>query len=139
MTKMQRLEVTSLDHAVFYVRDIERSKRFYIDLLGFQVAKEHLEPSAVPPPPEEFDVDIRCFLSCGHDQIGLFQIAEGSAHGGGEYNHLALTLRAGEYDEVRELLEAAGIEIHSRRGDPRCIYVKDPDGHNLQLLTVSEQ
>ena len=139
MADIQRLIVTTLDHVVLYVRDIERSKRFYIDLLGFEVHHEHLQPSSVAPPAEEFDADIRCFLTCGHDQIGIFQRTNEATHGGGEVNHLALTLKEGEYDEVRQILQAAGIEIYSRANDQSCIYIKDPDGHNLQLLTVSEQ
>ncbi|HVA99934.1 MAG TPA: VOC family protein [Acidimicrobiales bacterium] len=129
-----RLVATSLDHLVLYVQDIERSKRFYMNLLGFVVTHEHLEPSAVPPTQEEFDVDIRCFLKCGNNQLGLFLKDSGVVHGGGEVNHMALTLSDVDEAEVRRILAEENIEILSRLGDPSCIYIKDPDGHNIQLL-----
>lgn len=139
MASTPRLTATSLDHLVIYVRDIERSKRFYMDILGFEVDHEHLQPSPVPPPPEEFDADIRSFLKCGHNQLGLFQVESGEVLGRGEVNHMALTLKDGESEAVRKILEEEGIEVRSRANDTRCIYISDPDGHNIQLLTLSEQ
>jgi hypothetical protein len=50
----------------------------------------------------------------------------------------ALRLEVGTYDEVKATLEAAGVKVHNRPGDERCIYVADPDGHRLQLLAVGE-
>ncbi len=134
MTSSPRIVATTLDHLVLYVEDIARAKSFYMDLLGFVVAHEHLERSAVTPPEEEFDVDIRCFLRCGDNQIGLFQRDRGAAHGGEEVNHFALTLQGVSETEVRAILAEQNIPILSRLGDPSCIYIKDPDGHNIQLL-----
>ncbi|HUY07057.1 MAG TPA: VOC family protein [Acidimicrobiales bacterium] len=134
MPGQSRLVATSLDHLVLYVADIERSKNFYINLLGFVVTHEHLERSAVAPPDEEFDVDIRCFLKCGENQLGLFLKDSGVVHGGGEVNHLALTLKGVAEQEVRKILAQEHIDVHSRLGDQSCIYIKDPDGHNIQLL-----
>lgn len=140
MANSPKLKATTLDHLVLYVRDVERSKKFYMDILGFEVAHEHLQASTVPPPPEEFDADIRSFLTCGQNQIGLFQRdTGGDTHGGDEFNHMALTLQEGEYDSVRAVLAEEGIEVRSRANDTKCIYISDPDGHNIQLLTVSEQ
>ena len=34
------LKVTGIDHVVLHVQDLARAKRFYIDLLGFEVAHE---------------------------------------------------------------------------------------------------
>lgn len=134
MSTQPRLVATSLDHLVLYVKDIERSKRFYMDLLGFTMTHEHLERSAVPPPEEEFDVDVRCFLRCGRNQLGLFLKDSGEVHGGSEVNHMALTLEGADEAEVRRVLAEAEVEVFSRLGDPTCIYIKDPDGHNIQLL-----
>ena len=135
----RRLTATSLDHVVLHVRDIAKSKEFYMGLLGFELSREHLEPEADRSEEEEFDAGIRCFLRCGHNQLGLFQRTGADVGGGIEVNHLALTLQAGEYDDVCEILGAANVEVRGRSGDPRCIYISDPDGHRLQLLTLSEQ
>jgi catechol 2,3-dioxygenase-like lactoylglutathione lyase family enzyme len=119
------LKVTSIDHVVLHVRDLETSRKFYMDLLGFKVAHESSWQS---------------FLSCGSQQVALFQMSQGSdIHAGSEMNHMALRLESGEYEDVRAMLEAAGVEVHGRPGDDRCIYFQDPDGHRLQVLTPREQ
>lgn len=119
------LKVTGVDHVVLHVSDLERSKRFYIDLLGMTVAHES---------------NWQSFLHCGNGQmVALFTLREGGEiHGGNEVNHMALRLEAGERAEVRARLEAEGIEVNGRTGDPDCIYFNDPDGHRLQLLTPPE-
>jgi catechol 2,3-dioxygenase-like lactoylglutathione lyase family enzyme len=119
------LKVTGIDHVVLHVKDLERAKRFYIDLLGFEVAHESSSQS---------------FLHCGSQQVALFTMRDGSdIHAGSEMNHMALRLQSGEYEEVKATLEAAGVKVHGRPGDDRCIYFDDPDGHHLQVLTPREQ
>ena len=72
--------------------------------------------------------------------MALFEIEEGAKiHGGSEMNHMALCLKSGEYEKIKILLEEAGCKVSGRRGDPRCIYFSDPDGHRLQLLTPGEE
>ena len=117
------LRVTGIDHVVLHVGDLESSKRFYIDLLGFRVAHEGGRQS---------------FLWCGSQQVALFQ-RDDDIHAGSEMNHMALKLEAGEYEDVKATLESAGVEVHGRPGDDRCIYFDDPDGHHLQVLTLAEQ
>ena len=119
------LKVTGIDHVVLHVRDLERAKKFYIDLLGFKVAHESSWQS---------------FLSCGSQQVALFEMrGGGDIHAGSEMNHMALRLESGEYEEVKATLEAAGVQVHGRPGDDRCVYFDDPDGHKLQVLTLAEQ
>ena len=119
------LKVTGIDHVVLHVQDLEKAKRFYIDLLGFTVAHESSWQS---------------FLSCGGQQVALFEMrGGGEIHAGSEMNHMALRLAGGEYDEVKATLEAAGVKVHGRPGDDHCISFDDPDGHHLQVLTLREQ
>lgn len=115
-----RIKATGVDHVVVHVEDVSRAKGFYVDLLGMEVAHEH---------------DGRVFLRCGQQQVGLFegrQEAAGSA--GRDLNHIALQVESGSYEEVKAALEAAGIAVSGRKGDPRCIYFRDPDGHMIQIL-----
>ena len=119
------LKVTGIDHVVLHVRDLEQAKRFYIELLGFSIAHESSWQS---------------FLSCGSQQVALFQMRDGGEiHAGSGMNHMALRLASGEYEDVKATLEAAGIKVHGRTGDERCLYFDDPDGHHLQVLTPAEQ
>ncbi len=119
------LKVSGIDHVVLHVKELERSKKFYIELLGMEVAHEHSGAS---------------FLHCGKQVVALFEVEEGEEiHAGDEMNHMALRLKSGEYQQVKAALEAAGIKVSGRRGDPHCIYFSDPDGHRLQLLTPGEE
>jgi catechol 2,3-dioxygenase-like lactoylglutathione lyase family enzyme len=114
------LKVTGIDHVVFHVKDLSRSKKFYIDFLGMDI---------------EHESSWQCFLKCGNQGLALFE-AEDDAdiHGGSEVNHMALQLVSGDYQRVKSTLESAGLEVTGRQGDPTCLYFSDPDGHRLQLL-----
>lgn len=131
------LKVAGMDHIVLHVTDLERSRRFYIDVLGMTVERE---------------TQYGPFLNCGVHQIVLFPTRSDAevpmglvtiptsdkVKGGAEFNHLALRLQSGSYEEVKQALEDAGVQVHNRPGDPRCIYIADPDGHRLQLLMADE-
>ena len=114
------IKATGIDHMVVHVKDVSRSRQFYVDLLGMEVAHEH--PG-------------RVFLRCGQQQLGLFEGRQPpEATAGRDLNHIALQVESGSYEEVKSSLEASGITVTGRRGDPRCIYFQDPDGHQLQIL-----
>ncbi len=115
-----RIKATGIDHVVVHVEDVTRARRFYVDLLGMEVAHEHAG---------------RVFLRCGQQQLALFERpGPGAESTNRDLNHIALQVESGSYEEVKESLEASGIEVTGRRGDPRCIYFQDPDGHQLQIL-----
>lgn len=119
------IKVTGIDHVVLHVKDLARSKKFYMELLGMEV---------------EHESSWQLFLKCGNQGVALFEVEDGSKiHGGNEVNHMALRLKSGEYEKVKAVLEEAGCKVSGRRGDPQCIYFSDPDGHRLQLLTPAER
>ena len=119
-TKLE-IKATGIDHVVLWVSDLERSKRFYIDLLGMTVNHES---------------DWQSFLWFGDGhQVALFLQRDGSpVKIGAELNHMALRMEPSSYESVKTRLEQEGIEVSGRTGDPTCIYFDDPDGHRLQLL-----
>jgi catechol 2,3-dioxygenase-like lactoylglutathione lyase family enzyme len=118
------LQVAGIDHVVLYVKDLANSRKFYTEFLGMEV---------------EHESSWQCFLRCGGQMVALFEAEDGTEiHAGDEMNHMALRLKSGEYEKVKALLEGAGIKVSGRKGDPRCIYFSDPDGHRLQLLTPAE-
>jgi catechol 2,3-dioxygenase-like lactoylglutathione lyase family enzyme len=112
------LKVSGIDHVVLHVKNLARARQFYVDFLGMEV--EHERSS-------------QCFLKCGVQGVALFEVKD-EVHAGSEVNHMALRLAAGDAARVRAALKAADIEVFGRRGDPDCIYFRDPDGHRLQLL-----
>jgi len=110
---------TGIDHVVLHVSDLERSIAFYTGILGMT---EHHGGSGY------------MFLRCGNQVIGLFEVGHGQeVKSGPELNHMAFNQSTGSYEEVKAVLKSHGIDVRGRRGDPRCIYFSDPDGHQLQL------
>ncbi len=124
--KTLKLRATGIDHVVYlHVRDLARSKKFYMKLLGMKVYHEN---------------PVQVFLQCNRQAVALFKVRKAAkVHAESEMNHMALRLRSGNYREVKTALEKAGVKISGRRGDLHCIYFNDPDGHRLQLLTPAEQ
>lgn len=119
------IKVTGLDHVVLHVSDVERSKRFYMDLLGFEMDRDRGK---------------QVFLRAGSNQLGIFALPDGETLDvSNAVNHLALRMGDGTKAQVKAALEAAGIHVHGRTGDPDCVYFEDPDGHRLQLYTLEDQ
>jgi catechol 2,3-dioxygenase-like lactoylglutathione lyase family enzyme len=124
-----KLRVTGINHVVLHVTDLERSKRFYTDVLGF----EDRNISDGPPGMKAG------FLLCGMQGLDLFEVSD-DAHGGQEMNHMALNVAADDVDQLITLLSEAGIEAPVRT--PRnSVFITDPDGHLLEILpgTASER
>src|SRR5579864_5528655 len=123
-----KLQVTGINHVVLHVTDLERSKRFYMDVLGF----EDRNSTGLPGMKASF-------LLCGLQGVDLFEVSE-DAHGGQEMNHMALNVSAEDVDQLVTLLSKAGIEA-SERTPRNSVFISDPDGHRLEMLpgTASER
>jgi catechol 2,3-dioxygenase-like lactoylglutathione lyase family enzyme len=120
-----KLQVTGINHVVLHVTDLERSRRFYTEVLGF----EDRNLSGGPPSMKA------SFLRCGGQGLDLFQVS-GEAHGGEEMNHMALNVAADDLDELVDRLSEAGIDASGRT--PRnSVFIADPDGHRLEMLPRS--
>lgn len=124
-----KLQVTGINHVVLHVTDLERSRKFYVDVFGF----EDRNISDGPPNMKAG------FLLCGVQGLDLFEVSE-DAHGGQEMNHMALNVAADDVDQLMALLSDAGIDAPQRT--PRnSVFISDPDGHQLEILpgTASER
>jgi catechol 2,3-dioxygenase len=117
-----------IGHVHLKVADLERSLRFYRDVLGFEVTQRHGNEVA--------------FVSAGgyHHHIGLntWESAGGSAPSAGTTGlyHLAILYpsRAALADAVRRLLAAKiPLEGASDHGVSEAIYLRDPDGNGIEL------
>lgn len=107
-------------HLLLMVSDMERSKAFYTDLLGFDI-----RPDAKPLP------DGRSFIAF---RQGL-GITEGGPGDGRQMDHLAFEVR--NVAALNARLKDAGIEFTRELGDGpygKAIYVRDPDGNELELF-----
>lgn len=121
----EQLKVTGINHVVLHVSDLEQSRQFYIDVLGF----EDRNTSAGSP---QFKAS---FLRCGMQGLDLFEI-DGDVHGGKEMNHMALNVAADDVDALIQALSTVGIDA-SERTPRNSVFILDPDGHRIEMLPHS--
>jgi catechol-2,3-dioxygenase len=117
--------IRRLNHAVLYVRDVDRSVEFYTELLGFRVV--HRRPTAAFLRAAESDND--------HD-LGLFQVRGPSTRGSGVgLYHLAWSVNTlPELATFAERLTTAGALVGSSdHAVSKSLYGKDPDGLEFEI------
>jgi catechol 2,3-dioxygenase-like lactoylglutathione lyase family enzyme len=131
--------VRKLGHAVIYVSDIARSRRFYTETLGFKISDDY--PSSMAP-------DGFVFLRCNGDHHCLALVG-GAKAGDGQrgdktLHHLAFELAT--LDEVfraRDHLKQQGVKFvfegRRRAGCQVSVEFLDPDGHHLELYWDVDQ
>jgi catechol 2,3-dioxygenase-like lactoylglutathione lyase family enzyme len=122
------LQINGIDHVVLNVRDIERSKAFYMEILGFGFRSEFARPDAK-----------MCFLRCGSQGLDLAEVRQGEIHGGAEMNHMALRVAEGTIEEIVAELAKVGLAPVGVSHDPNTVFILDPDGHRIELLSVPAQ
>jgi catechol-2,3-dioxygenase len=123
------MPVTRLNHAVLYVRDVDRSLAFYQGLLGFEVITKLRGAAFLRAPGSTND----------HD-LGLFQIGADAASSGAGRTSVGLYHLAWEVDTLTELarfaeaLTGAGALVGaSDHGTTKALYAHDPDGLEFEM------
>jgi catechol-2,3-dioxygenase len=130
------MPITRLNHAVLYVRDLERSVRFYTEVLAFRV---------VPMTPEGFGgaAFLQAPASINDHDLGLFEIgSEASASLAGRAS-VGLYHLAWEVDTLAELERLAGelstagaLTGTSDHGTTKSLYGADPDGLEFEIAWI---
>lgn len=126
------MEIKELGHLVLYVRDLERSRRFYRDVLGFRELGTVGKPSAGA-----------VAFSSGrtHHELLLIEVGADAAAqpGGRRVGMYHFGLKIGEDDdELRaafEKLTEAGVIVTGTADHTvtHSLYILDPDGHEIEL------
>ena len=119
-----------LNHAVLFVADLERSVRFYTDLLGMEVVAEEPRANAA---------FLRLPRSGNHHDLGLFGV--GTAGGPKRRGAIGLYHLAWQVDTIDELADARGALLESgaytgesSHGATKSIYAADPDGNEFEVM-----
>ncbi len=116
-------------HMALLSSDVERTIRFYQDVLGFPLT-EIFEN-------RDYQGSNHFFFDIGHGnllaffdfpELGLGDYAEvlGGLH------HVAISVSPEDWAAARDRLRVAGVELHEESG--ASLYFRDPDGARLELL-----
>jgi catechol 2,3-dioxygenase-like lactoylglutathione lyase family enzyme len=115
-----------LRHVALNVQNVAKSVEFYSTVLGMKL--EWM------PDPEN------AYLTSGHDNLALHQLAQGSEPGPVQtVHHIGFVVRSPrDVDEWAQRVQAHGIalaaEPKTHRDGARSFYFHDPDGLLIQLI-----
>jgi len=109
-----------INHATLAVRDLERSFRFYTEVLGLRPVARRDRGA--------------CLLLAGDDWIALVSDEETRREPLPEYTHLAFTVAPETFEPLEARVLGAGAarwQENASEGD--SLHFLDPDGHKLEL------
>ena len=114
-----------LRHLALFVVEFERTKRFYVELLGFQVEWEPDSDNA--------------YLTSGTDNLALHRAPAEPTSRETVFDHMGLAVEAPEdVDAWARFLEGHGVTLatqpRTHRDGARSFYVDDPDGNRIQII-----
>jgi catechol-2,3-dioxygenase len=121
------LGLTRLQHLVLWVSDVERSVRFYCDVVGFEVQRRYPQAAFLKIPGSTDDHHLGLF-----EQPGLQRPDEGVArmyHAAWEVGVLGDLARARQ-----RLIQAGALVGSSDHGVSLSLYAKDPDDLEFELF-----
>jgi catechol 2,3-dioxygenase-like lactoylglutathione lyase family enzyme len=119
----------SVNHISFPVRDLASALGFYRDLLGLEVVAR-----------PDFGVD-GAWLSAGNAQIHLIVTPAGMTVDqpppslNPAASHLAFAVD--DYGATLERVQDAGLEVLTPGAELGQMWVRDPDGHVIELIDAS--
>ena len=116
-----------LQHLVLWVGNVERSVRFYCDVLGFEVKRQSPNAAFLIIPGTADDHHLGLFA-----QPGVSEPDERAArmyHSAWEVGELTDLARARQ-----RLIEAGSLVGQSDHGTSLSLYAKDPDGLEFELF-----
>jgi catechol-2,3-dioxygenase len=119
--------LTRLQHLVLWVANVERSVRFYCDVLGFEVKRQYPNAAFLIIPGTQDDHHLGLF-----EQAGVRPPDERVArmyHSAWEVAGLADLATA-----RRRLIEAGALVGQSDHGTSLSLYAKDPDGLEFEVF-----
>jgi glyoxylase I family protein len=130
------MRLTGLHHVTLICRDLARTTSFYRDLLGLALVSETTnddDPNSRHfyfGDPQGTPGTLVSFLEYPSLPQGVV--------GAGATHHVAFAVESGEEQVAwRDYLRSHGVECTEvfDRGAMRSIYLRDPDGHILEIAT----
>ena len=109
----------ALRHIALKTRDLEETRRFYMDQLGLREAFAHPGMLFLETPR-------------GGDLLNFIEVSQPVNPEAGGLDHFGIHVAPRRFAALRRRLKAAGVKVVGRRGRS-SIYVKDPNGYTLEL------
>ncbi len=132
-----------LHHNARVVKDHERTRQFYQDVIGMPLVATWAEIGQFPDFPERIISYCHTFYGLsdggalaffGFADPDVYEVYKAKTQSG--FNHLALAVSAELQDQIKEKLEKAGYKttvIH--HGYCKSLYVQDPDDLTLEFTS----
>ena len=123
------MDLEGIDHVAMSVRDVEKSAKWYIDVLGFKKLCDG-QWGGIP-----------AFIGQGTTAVALFPVrgtADAAEHEskGIRFLHLALRATRKNFLAAQDELKQRGIKFEFQDHEiSHAIYFHDPDGHILEITT----
>ena len=121
-------------HAAFICSDVDRTISFYQDLLGFPLV-ELFEN-------RDYPASAHLFFDIGNGNLLAFFDFPGYEHPEfhetlGGVQHVAISMAPEQFGALKDRLHAAGVEYRGPDlGVENSVYVRDPDGLQIELCTA---
>ena len=118
-----------LHHTALVSSDVERTVRFYQDVLGFPLTELIENRDYAGSSHFFFDIgnsNLLAFFDFPGLDVGPYAEVLGGLH------HLAISVEPGRWEALRERLAEAGVEHEVHSGV--SIYFRDPDGARIELI-----
>ena len=108
-----------LRHLALKTRDLRATRRFYVGVLGLEIAFPHRGMLFLQTPG-------------GDDLLNFVHTRKAFDPGQGGFDHFGLHVPKPEWTQMTGRLRRAKIAIHGRRGRS-AVYIEDPNGYTVEL------
>jgi len=111
--------ITGINHVTFAVVDLERSLRFYADVLGCRLVAKWKRGA---------------YLAAGELWVCLSVDEPARSPAAADSSHVALSVSEADFPTLRERILAANApQWQPNRSEGPSLYFLDPDGHRLEI------
>ncbi len=119
------LKTQGIRHVALRVADVERSKKFYLEVFGMRTVWQ--------PDPDN------AYLSSGSDNLALHREPQAAAAGAGVLDHIGFFVaELAQLEQNFAWATQRGLDIvkplRQHRDGTYSFYIKDPDGVVIQLI-----